>query len=399
MTPQPSGAPVVKGFHAVLVAQFLSAMADNALLFAAIALLKAQGAPQWHTPLLQEFFVLAYIVLAPFVGHLADAWPKGRVMLVANALKLVGAALMLMGVQPLLAYTVVGVGAAAYSPAKYGILSELVPADKLVQANGMLEGATIVAILLGVLAGGYLADSGAPYAVGATLAVYLLATLANLGVPRTSATPATRPSLGAMLGVFWKNLRVLVKDPEGRFSLLGTSIFWGTGSTLRLLLVAWVPFALGMTDTATAANLNGAVAVGIALGAAAAARLVSLDNVRRAVPAGLALGLLIVGLAQVHSLSLAVLILAALGVCGGFFVVPLNALLQQVGHASVGSGNAIAIQNFFENVMMLLHLGAYVLLSKAGWTPAAIATAFGALVLAELGLLTWAHGRRPRLPA
>jgi LPLT family lysophospholipid transporter-like MFS transporter len=336
-----------RGLGAVLTAQFLSALADNALLFAAIALLKATGAPAWHTPLLQEFFLLAYIVLAPFVGHLADAFPKGRVMLVSNGLKLAGAGAMLLGTHPLLAYTLVGVGAAAYSPAKYGILSELVTPDKLVKANGLLEGSTIAAILLGVVMGGYLADQGALLAVGVTVGVYVLAALANLRIPALAPVAGTLRAPAALVREFGGAVRTLMKNPDSRFSLLGTSIFWGTGSTLRFLLVAWVPVALGIMDTSTPANLSGAVAVGIAVGAADAARFVSLVRVNRALPAGLALGVLIMAFAQVTSLPVAIGLLVVIGACGGFYVVPLNALLQERGQETVGAGSAIAVQNFF----------------------------------------------------
>lgn len=373
------------GLRAVLTAQFLSALADNALLFAAIALLKATGAPAWHTPLLQEFFLLAYIVLAPFVGHLADAFPKGRVMLVSNGLKLAGAGAMLLGAHPLMAYALVGVGAAAYSPAKYGILSELVTPDKLVKANGLLEGSTIAAILLGVVMGGYLADQGAQLAVCVTVGVYVLAALANLRIPALAPSAAKLRAPGVLVREFGSAVRTLMKNPDGRFSLLGTSIFWGTGSTLRFLLVAWVPVALGLTGTSTPANLSGAVAVGIAVGAAAAARFVKLDNVNRALPAGLALGVLIMAFANVTSLPVAIALLVVIGACGGFYVVPLNALLQERGQETVGAGSAIAVQNFFENLVMLVMVGAYTAMSHAGMPPVGMAMTFGAVVLVGIG--------------
>ncbi|KVP39919.1 lysophospholipid transporter LplT [Burkholderia ubonensis] len=381
-----------RGLGAVLSAQFLSALADNALLFAAIALLKANGAPGWYTPLLQEFFLVAYIVLAPFVGHFADAWPKGRVMLAANALKLAGAGAMLAGANPLLAYGLVGVGAATYSPAKYGILSELVTKDKLVKANGLLEGSTIAAILLGVVLGGYLADQGAQLAVSFTVGMYFLAALANLRIPALAPASTGRlRSPAELVREFWSAVRTLMKNPDGRFTLLGTSVFWGTGSTLRFLLVAWVPVALGIMDTSTPANLSGAVAIGIALGAAAAARFVTLDRVNRALPAGIALGVLIMAFAHVTSLPLAIGLLVVVGVCGGFYVVPLNALLQEKGHETVGAGSAIAVQNFFENLLMLVMVGAYTAMTRTGTPPVGMAMTFGGVVLA--GIIALAFGR------
>lgn len=374
-----------RGLRSVLTAQFLSALADNALLFGAIALLKAAGAPAWHTPLLQEFFLLAYIGLAPFVGHVADAFPKGRVMLVSNGLKLAGAGAMLLGAQPLLAYGLVGVGAAAYSPAKYGILSELVTPDKLVKANGLLEGSTIAAILLGVVLGGYLADQGAQLAVGATVGLYILAALANLRIPTLAPRTGKLRSPRALVREFGGAVCSLMANPDGRFTLLGTSIFWGAGSTLRFLLVAWVPVALGLMDASTPANLSGAVAVGIAVGAAAAARFVTLANVNRALPAGVALGVLIMLFANVTSLPVAVGMLVLVGACGGFYVVPLNALLQERSHDTVGAGSAIAVQNFFENLVMLVMVGAYTAMTHAGLPSVGLAMAFGAIVLVGIG--------------
>ena len=382
-----------RGMSAVLLAQFLSAFADNALLFAAIALLKATAAPSWQTPLLQEFFVLAFIVLAPFVGPFADSLPKGRVMLAANGIKLVGAAAMLFGMPPLLAYGVVGLGAAAYSPAKYGILGELVGPGQLVKANSLMEGSTIVAILLGAVAGGYLADVAVDLALWVIFASYLLAALVNLLIPRLPpAHPFAGSSLSGLLTGFWQSLAGLVRDPDARFSLIGTSVFWGAGSTLRFVLVAWVPVALGIFDNATPANLSGVVAIGITLGAAAAGHLVSLERVNRALPAGLLIGILIIAFVHQTSLYPAVLLLVLIGACGGFYVVPLNALLQARGHHSVGTGHAIAVQNFFENTMMLLLVGIYTLLMRAGGDVVSVGSVIGILVLCSVGLI--GHLRR-----
>ncbi len=377
-----------RGMIAVLVAQFLSALADNALLFAAIALLKSQHAADWQTPLLQEAFVLAFIVLAPFVGPFADHVPKGRAMLLANAIKLIGAALMLSGAHPLLAYSLVGIGAAAYSPAKYGILRELVSADKLVKANSLIEGSTIVAILIGAVVGGVLADWSVQGALASVVGVYLLAALSNLLIPRLPAAhPVAQLSPMVLVKDFVAALRTLMRNRDARFTLLGTSVFWGAGSTLRFLLVAWVPVALLITDNSLPATLSGVVAIGIALGAAAAARFVKLETVNRALPAGILIGALIIGFAHVTSLPAAVIMLILIGASGGFYVVPLNALLQERGHDTVGAGHAIAVQNFFENLTMLLMIGVYVLLIKSGISVVAAATGFGALVLLGIALL------------
>lgn len=377
-----------RGMVAVLIAQFLSALADNALLFAAIAMLKMHSAPSWQTPMLQEAFVVAFIFLAPFVGPLADAWPKGRVMLVANAIKFAGAATMLLGLHPLIAYNLVGIGAAAYSPAKYGILSELVGKDKLVKANGMMEGSTIVAILLGAVLGGKLADGLVTTALSVVCVCYLLAAGANALIPRLPvAHKLAHFSPRVLVSDFWAALLSLFGDKDARFSMLSTSVFWGTGSTLRLLLVAWVPVALGIADLSMPANMSGAVAVGIALGAAAAASFVSLDKINRVLPAGILIGVIIIAFAQMTNLYAAIVLLVLVGACGGFYVVPLNAMLQEKGHETVGAGHAVAVQNFFENFAMLGLVGLYTLMDKGGLPVVQSATIFGGVVLTAISLL------------
>jgi LPLT family lysophospholipid transporter-like MFS transporter len=379
-----------RAMFAVLIAQFISALADNALLFAAIALLRSQLVEEWQIPLLQEFFVMAFILLAPFVGPFADSLSKGRVMLIANSLKFIGAASMLAGLHPLIAYGMVGIGAAAYSPAKYGILSELVTPDKLVKANSMMEGSTIVAILLGAVIGGLLADHSVTGALTLITICYLLAMFANLLIPRLApAHPLDNFYPRVLVKDFVLALGTLFRDADARLSLLGTSIFWGTGATLRFLLVAWVPVALFMTDLSTAANLSGAVAIGIALGAFGAARLVSLQTVNRALPAGILIGALIMAFAYIDNLYVAIVMLVIIGACGGFYVVPLNAMLQDRGHATVGSGHAIAVQNFCENICMLLMIGTFTLMDKNGVSVITSTMIIGLIVLTLISLLAY----------
>jgi LPLT family lysophospholipid transporter-like MFS transporter len=381
---------------AVLLAQFLSALADNALLFGALALLRIDRYPDWSAPLLQEFFVGAYIILAPFVGPAADSISKGRVMLVANGLKVVGALGMCLGLNPFVAYGLVGVGAAAYSPAKYGILSELTSPARLVQANGLMESSTIAAILIGAIAGGVMADWSVPGALAIVTGCYCAATAANLLIPPLPpAHPLATFSLGAILRDFFAAIFVLVKVPDARFSMIGTSLFWGAGSTMRFLLVAWVPVALGITTNAMPAYLNAMLAVGIVVGAGLAARFITLETAARALPAGVLIGLAVCVLAVTTNLQIAFAIMSVVGACGGFFVVPLNALLQERGRQSVGAGHAIAIQNLAENSVMLVMVGFYTLVVRAGAPIPGIAAGFGAFLSLAIGAL-WLTRRRSR---
>lgn len=384
-----------KGMMAVIAAQFLSAFGDNALLFATLALLKAEFYPDWSQPILQMVFVGAYIIFAPFVGQVADSFPKGRVMMFANGLKLLGAASICFGINPFIGYTLVGIGAAAYSPAKYGILGELTTGDKLVKANGLMESSTIAAILLGSVAGGVLADWHVLAALSVCAVVYGGAVVANLFIPKL---PVARPGQSwrftPMTSSFFNACRVLWRNGETRFSLMGTSMFWGAGVTLRFLLVLWVPVALGITDNATPTYLNAMVAIGIVVGAGAAAKLVTLETVARCMPAGILIGVVVLIFSLQHALLPAYALLVLIGILGGFFVVPLNALLQERGKQTVGAGNAIAVQNLGENLAMLLMLGLYSLAVKVGVPVVGIGVGFGALfALAIAGLWLWQRRR------
>ncbi|MBI3560619.1 MAG: lysophospholipid transporter LplT [Gammaproteobacteria bacterium] len=372
---------ITRGMAAVLFAQFLSALADNALLFGALALLHSEHYPDWASPLLQEFFVVAFIVLAPFVGPLADSISKGRVMLLANGLKFFGALGMLVGINPFVAYGLVGVGAAAYSPAKYGILSELTTPAQLVKANSMMEASTITAILAGAILGGTLADWSVPGTLSGVIGCYLLAAAANLFIPKLPAAhPLRSISLMNILRDFGAAVVLLFKVDDTRFSLIGTSIFWGVGATLRFLLVAWVPMALGVVNNRLPAYLNAMVAVGIVIGAGLAARFVTLQTVTRVLPAGILIGVVVYLLSTVTTVNSAFFVIAWVGLCGGFFVVPLNALLQERGHETVGAGHAIAVQNLVENITMLLMIGAYILATKAGASATKLAAGYGVFI-------------------
>lgn len=379
---------------ALLAAQFLSALADNALLVVAIALIKQQGS-NGLVPLLQEFFVIPYILLAPFVGPFADSLPKGRVMFIGNALKFSGACLMYGGTNPLLSYGLVGIGATAYSPAKYGILTQFFSAAKLVRANGMLEGSTIVAILLGVVLGGKMADRSLDTAFVGIIVLYALAASANLLIPRLPPEhrlDTLRPAV--LVRDFVGALRILFGNRDTRFSLIGTSLFWGSGTTLRLLLFAWVPVALAIDNNGTPANLMGVVSVGIVVGASLASWLINLEKVNRALIGGLLLGPLVIGLAFVHDMTTCVILLVSIGASGGLFVVPLNALLQERGHENVGAGHALAVQNLCENTVMLLFIGLYSFTTHAGVPVIPTVAGFGVVVAVGIAILAGARLRR-----
>ncbi|ELQ6015160.1 lysophospholipid transporter LplT [Cronobacter sakazakii] len=386
-----NGSLFSRGMMAVIVAQFLSAFGDNALLFATLALLKQQFYPEWSQPVLQMVFVCAYILLAPFVGQVADSFSKGRVMMVANGLKLLGAVVIVFGGNPFVGYTLVGVGAAAYSPAKYGILGEITTGDRLVKANGLMESSTIAAILIGSMAGGMLADWHVGAALGVCALAYAGAVGANLLIPKLGAArPGQSWRFGPMTRSFFTACRTLWHNDETRFSLVGTSMFWGAGVTLRFLLVLWVPVALGITDNATPTYLNAMVAVGIVAGAGAAAKLVTLERVSRCMPAGILIGVAVIFFSLQQAALPAYLLLLLIGFFGGFFVVPLNALLQERGKRSVGAGNAIAVQNLGENTAMLLMLGLYSLAVKLSLPVVGIGVGFGAIfALAIAGLWLW----------
>ena len=365
-----------RGFFTILTAQFFSALADNALLFAAIALLMNLSAPDWHVPLLQQFFIISYILLAPFVGAFADALPKGRVMFLSNSVKVVGCLAMLLGMQPLYAYAIVGLGAAAYSPAKYGILTEYLPPSLLVKANSWMEGATVAAIILGAILGGLLISpsligprlsdwqldgiiSVPEFAIALILLLYLIAAWINLYIPKLPPDHSVAKKTPLfLLHDFWHSFRLLWKDPLGQVSLAVTTLFWGVGATLRLVVLAWAAFNLKF-DLAQATQLTAIVAVGIAAGAAVAGKWVRLEDSVRVLPAGIVLGLIVITLIFVDDWRVAAVLLLLIGALSGFFVVPLNALLQHRGHLLMGAGHSIAVQNFNENIGILVLLAAY----------------------------------------
>ena len=397
------------GFYIILAAQFLSALADNALLFAAIALLMDLHSPSWHTPVLQQSFIVSYIVLAPFVGAFADSLPKGRVMFISNIIKLLGCIAMLAGVHPLLAYGLVGLGAAAYSPAKYGILAEYLPPGQLVKANGWMEGLTVAAIVLGAVVGGILIspkiaaplmhsldipliDRVAQLAVAIIVLIYIAAAIFNLYIPRVGIDhkPLSRNPV-FLTRDFWHCFRLLWKDPLGQVSLAVTTLFWGAGATLRLVVLAWAAVAL-QYDIGTAAKLTAWVAIGIALGSVLAAKYVQLEHAVKVLPVGIAMGVVVLMMIPVTDSTLAIFLLIVIGAMGGFFVVPMNALLQHRGHLLMGSGRSIAVQNFNENLSIFAMLGLYALMEGLKLHIYLIILVFGLLLSGIMAALYKIHG-------
>ena len=389
-----------RGFYTIMSAQFFSSLADNALFVAAVQLLRSKGAPTWNEAALVPMFALFYVVLAPFVGAFADARPKGWVMFVSNAIKVVGCLMMLFGTHPLMAYAVVGLGAAAYSPAKYGILTELLPASQLVKANGWIEGLTITSIILGVLLGGQLVgprissvllsfdfpliDTGVntppAAAISVLIFIYILAAWFNTRIPLTDAPLRPMPKhLISLLPDFWHCNTRLWRDRLGQISLATTTLFWGVSGNLRYIVLAWASVALGYSVTQASA-LVGVVAIGTAVGAVAASMRMRLDQATNVMPLGIAMGLLVVFLNFVDNVWLAAPFLILLGGLGGFLVVPMNALLQHRGHNLMGAGRSIAVQNFNEQASILGLGGFYTLSTGMGLSAFGAITTFGIVV-------------------
>ena len=405
-----------RGFYTIMTAQFFSSLADNALFVAAIELLRSRHAPAWQGAALVPLFALFYVALAPFVGAFADARPKGQVMFISNAIKVAGCLLMLVGVHPLLAYTLVGLGAAAYSPAKYGILTELLPPSQLVKANGWIEGLTIASIILGVLLGGQLVgpylsakllavdlpwlttgiDRPAEAAISVLVAVYALAAMFNLRIPLTGVTPRPMPANPlALLPDFWRCNARLWKDHLGQISLATTTLFWGVSGNLRYIVLAWAGAALGYSTT-QASSLVGVVALGTAVGAVVASMRMKLDQATRVMPMGIAMGLLVIGMNFISNVWVAAPFLVLLGGLGGFLVVPMNALLQHRGHNLMGAGRSIAVQNFNEQACILLLGALYSFSTGMGLSAFAAITAFGLLVASFMWLIMKWHAHNQR---
>ncbi len=402
-----------RGFFTIMAAQFFSSLADNALFVAAVQLLRSSHSPEWQQAALVPMFALFYVVLAPFVGAFADSMPKGRVMLVSNFIKVAGCLFMLFGTHPLLAYAVVGLGAAAYSPAKYGILTELLPPSQLVKANGWIEGLTIGSIILGVLLGGQLVghhisryllafdmpgiDTGinnpAEAAIAVLIFVYLLAAWFNTHIPLTGVLMRPMPKhLLTLLPDFWVCNTRLWRDKLGQISLAATTLIWGVAGNLRFIVLAWAAAALGYSVTRASA-LQGVVAIGMAVGAVLASMRMRLEDGPRVIRLGVVMGLLVIGLVFITNVWVAAPFLIVLGAIGGFLVVPMNALLQHRGHNLMGAGRSIAVQNFNEQAC-ILGLGAcYSLSTGLGLPTFAAITGFGVVIAGFMLLIRRWHAR------
>jgi LPLT family lysophospholipid transporter-like MFS transporter len=400
-----------KGFYTIMSAQFFSSLADNALFVAAVELLRSSGQAEWQRAALVPMFALFYVVLAPFVGAFADAVPKGRVMFASNTIKVVGCLMMLFGTHPLAAYAIVGLGAAAYSPAKYGILTELLPPSQLVKANGWIEGLTIGSIILGVLLGGQLVgravapvllsidlpvfntgiDTPPEAAISAIALLYVVAAAFNLYIPRTDAPlqPFAHSLFGLVRDFSACNAR-LWADKLGQISLATTTLFWGVSGNLRYIVLAWSAAALGY-GTTQASSLVGVVAIGTAFGAVLASVRTRLDQATGVIPLGIAMGVLVIAMNFISNVWVAAPFLILLGGLGGFLVVPMNALLQHRGHNLMGAGRSIAVQNFNEQAC-ILGLGAfYTGMTKLGMSAFGAITIFGIVVAGVMYLILRWH--------
>ena len=404
------------GFYIIMVAQFFSALADNCLLIVAIAALREMHAPAAYEPLLKTFFTVSYVALAAFVGAFADSMPKWRVMFISNTIKILGCGMMFFDIHPLLAYAVVGLGAAAYSPAKYGILTEYLPHRLLVVANGWIEGLTVGAIILGVVIGGVLiqpattyrllsfdfpiietgVDTASAMALCFVAFFYVMAAIFNLYIPETGVDHrALHKNPWYLIREFNHCLVLLWRDRLGQISLAVTTLFWGAGATLQFIVIKWAEVALHL-DLSKSSMLQGVVALGVAIGAVGAARMITLRKSLTVIPLGIAMGIIVLLMNYVTVLWLAVPLLVIIGALSGYFVVPMNALLQHRGHILMGAGHSIAVQNFNENLSILIMTGLYYALIKANFPIYVVIISFGLFVSIAMLLVKRRHAANQR---
>ena len=373
-----------KSFITLLVAQFLSAFADNAILFTIIALvIQVENPANWYVPALQSSFLIAFVLLAPWVGTFADKFPKACVLIVANLLKACGVGLLFLNVEPLIAYAIVGSGAAIYSPAKYGILPELVKHDDLVKANSWIEGSTILAILLGMVIGAKVADTSIQIALLGTIGLFFLSASIASFLPKP-ISPASRQKLDktqSALHHFFAEIPFFFTSDHARFVILGGALFWASAATLRVILVTWSPLVLDLRSATEIAQLTVFLAVGIIGGSVIVPHVIPLEHLRRARFAAYGMALLIMALSFANTLLTTRSILLLIGIMGGIFIVPINAALQELGQQTIGSGRSIALQGFFQNVAMLLAVGSYSFAASQDVNPILAMLCLGGLLL------------------
>ncbi|USX25001.1 lysophospholipid transporter LplT [Oxalobacteraceae bacterium OTU3CINTB1] len=405
-----------RGFYTIMAAQFFSSLADNALLFVAIDLLINMNSPGWITPLLKLSFTLFYVLLAAFVGAFADSMPKGKVMFISNLIKVGGCMLIFANVHPLLAYAIVGFGAAVYSPAKYGILTELLPAEKLVAANGWVEGLTVMSIIFGTVMGGALVgDRVSSYLLGfdmpmidtgittptqsalcVVVGIYVIAAIFNTRIPDTGCRYGHQERNPIKLVTDFANCyNLLWKDKLGQISLAVTTLFWGAAQTLQFIVLEWANRTLKLTYEQST-SLVGVVAIGVAAGAVISARSITLRKSLTVIPVGIAMGVIVMGMTLVNSVMLAYPLLVLVGLLGGFFLVPMNALLQHRGHVLMSAGHSIAVQNFNENLSILVMLAAYSLMLRGHLNLNIIILIFGLFLAGTMFFIMRRHHANQR---
>ena len=365
----------------LVAAQFLSAFVDNMILFVAQAILWRDAYPSWYLQLVQATFLLSYIVLSPWAGVLADRFAKRNILMAGNAVKSLGVLAMLSGLDPAMSYAIVGIGAVVYSPAKYGILPLLTNTDsQLLKANSQVEGFTILAILLGAAFGGWLADYSVPLALASCLGLYLVSALLCCRIP---ANPADRSlAFSGAIQRFRQDLMIVLAEKKGRFSLLGTSGFWMASAVLRLSVFAWLPLAFGIRDNTTIGLMVTLSGVGLIAGAVVTPKLVPSGNHARIILFGFLMAIGLILLPWTPTLAGALLVQTVTGSFGGMYVIPLNAMLQRVGEQTVGTGKAVAIQNFAENSLMFAGVSLFLLASWSGTPVVWSMTGNGVLLLA-----------------
>ncbi|SDW57468.1 lysophospholipid transporter LplT [Paenibacillus sp. CF384] len=351
--------------NTVVLTQFLSAFADNLNFFLIVGMVKRQGVdnPDIAVNYIQIAFLCAYVILAPVVGAFADKKAKSNVLLLGNVLKAIGIGLLLFGLPPALCYVFVGIGAVVYSPGKYGILTELTSNEsELLRANAKVEGSTILAILLGTVAGGFLAQNSDLPAVLTCMAVYLLSLFMTLMIPAKAGNSSLRYGKEAVQ--FLRDFMLLFRNARARFSLIGTGSFWLTAAVLRIALIAWLPLNLGIEDTDQQSMMIGVTAIGVVCSAFLTPRLVPAGRLHRAFYYGLFMVASVMVASLTYVLWMTILLLFLIGVFGGIFVIPLNTMLQEEGKALIGSGKTIAVQNFVENILTVSGLVIYLTLSE-----------------------------------